>query len=142
MKADIHLFNVGLYSEMESLDQNSRNRLLNKAIHFLFEQCVCYFYLKLFGILSDFCYDYGYIVIDFLSFQQVFFFLSQYDNILMEEAAQILEIETFIPLLLQVRNLGSQKKKESQEFKVIVPALHSWGIGFKWTQLHIFLSFI
>lgn len=26
----------------------------------------------------------------------------QYDNILMEEAAQILEIETFIPLLLQV----------------------------------------
>lgn len=32
-----------------------------------------------------------------------FFSLSQYDNILMEEAAQILEIETFIPLLLQVR---------------------------------------
>ena len=28
--------------------------------------------------------------------------LLQYDNILMEEAAQILEIETFIPLLLQV----------------------------------------
>lgn len=28
----------------------------------------------------------------------------KYDNILMEEAAQILEIETFIPLLLQVRN--------------------------------------
>ncbi len=27
----------------------------------------------------------------------------RYDNILMEEAAQILEIETFIPLLLQVR---------------------------------------
>ena len=27
----------------------------------------------------------------------------QYDNVLMEEAAQILEIETFIPLLLQVR---------------------------------------
>ena len=26
----------------------------------------------------------------------------QFDNILMEEAAQILEIETFIPLLLQV----------------------------------------
>lgn len=26
----------------------------------------------------------------------------QYDNVLMEEAAQILEIETFIPLLLQV----------------------------------------
>lgn len=32
-------------------------------------------------------------------------FLSQYDNILMEESAQILEIETFIPLLLQVRLL-------------------------------------
>lgn len=29
-------------------------------------------------------------------------FLFQYDNVLMEEAAQILEIETFIPLLLQV----------------------------------------
>ena len=26
----------------------------------------------------------------------------QYDNVLMEESAQILEIETFIPLLLQV----------------------------------------
>lgn len=31
-------------------------------------------------------------------------FLVQYDNILMEEAAQILEIETFIPLLLQVKS--------------------------------------
>ena len=29
----------------------------------------------------------------------------RYDNILMEEAAQILEVETFIPLLLQVYNL-------------------------------------
>ena len=29
-------------------------------------------------------------------------FVDQFDNILMEEAAQILEIETFIPLLLQV----------------------------------------
>lgn len=29
-------------------------------------------------------------------------FVFQYDNVLMEEAAQILEIETFIPLLLQV----------------------------------------
>jgi hypothetical protein len=29
-------------------------------------------------------------------------FMFQFDNILMEEAAQILEIETFIPLLLQV----------------------------------------
>ena len=26
----------------------------------------------------------------------------QYDNVLMEESAQILEIETFIPLVLQV----------------------------------------
>lgn len=32
-----------------------------------------------------------------------FVFSHQYDNILMEESAQILEIETFIPLLLQVR---------------------------------------
>ena len=30
------------------------------------------------------------------------FCLLQFDNIMMEEAAQILEIETFIPLLLQV----------------------------------------
>lgn len=30
----------------------------------------------------------------------------QFDNILMEEAAQILEIETFIPLLLQVYEPG------------------------------------
>jgi len=29
----------------------------------------------------------------------------QFDNIMMEEAAQILEIETFIPLLLQVGGL-------------------------------------
>lgn len=29
----------------------------------------------------------------------------QYDNLLMEEAAQILEIETFIPMLLQVSNV-------------------------------------
>ena len=29
-------------------------------------------------------------------------FLLQFDNIMMEESAQILEIETFIPLLLQV----------------------------------------
>lgn len=31
----------------------------------------------------------------------------QYDNILMEETAQILEIETFIPLLLQVQKVSS-----------------------------------
>ena len=30
------------------------------------------------------------------------YFFFQFDNIMMEEAAQILEIETFIPLLLQV----------------------------------------
>ena len=29
-------------------------------------------------------------------------YIVQYDNVLMEEAAQILEIETFIPLMLQV----------------------------------------
>lgn len=27
----------------------------------------------------------------------------QYDNLLMEEAGQILEVETFIPMVLQVR---------------------------------------
>lgn len=31
--------------------------------------------------------------------------LLQYDNVLMEEAAQILEVETFIPLMLQVFDL-------------------------------------
>ena len=30
----------------------------------------------------------------------------KYDNLIMEEAAQILEIETFIPMLLQVRVEG------------------------------------
>lgn len=35
----------------------------------------------------------------------------QYDNILMEEAAQILEIETFIPLLLQKPDLGHNRLK-------------------------------
>ncbi|OTF73724.1 intron-binding protein aquarius-like protein [Euroglyphus maynei] len=35
----------------------------------------------------------------------------QYDNILMEESAQILEIETFIPLLLQNPNLGHNRLK-------------------------------
>ncbi|UXI21280.1 cAMP-dependent protein kinase inhibitor beta-like [Sarcoptes scabiei] len=35
----------------------------------------------------------------------------QYDNILMEEAAQILEIETFIPLLLQNPDLGHNRLK-------------------------------
>ena len=29
-------------------------------------------------------------------------YLLQYDNVLMEESAQILEVETFIPLMLQV----------------------------------------
>ena len=33
----------------------------------------------------------------------------KYDNILMEEAAQILEIETFIPLLLQNPNLAQYR---------------------------------
>lgn len=45
-----------------------------------------------------------------------FFSVFQYDNILMEEAAQILEIETFIPLLLQVRNRSEAKKVEFEEF--------------------------
>ena len=31
----------------------------------------------------------------------------KYDNLLLEEAAQILEIETFLPMLLQVRGLTS-----------------------------------
>ena len=37
--------------------------------------------------------------------------LFQYDNILMEESAQILEIETFIPLLLQNPDHGSNRLK-------------------------------
>lgn len=51
-------------------------------------------------------------LVDLLTVFLTSFLLSQYDNILMEEAAQILEIETFIPLLLQVRNLRAEKKKE------------------------------
>ena len=31
-------------------------------------------------------------------------YIMQYDNVLMEESAQILEIETFIPLMLQVNS--------------------------------------
>lgn len=42
-------------------------------------------------------------------FHKLSFSISQYDNILMEEAAQILEIETFIPLLLQVRYRSETK---------------------------------
>lgn len=33
----------------------------------------------------------------------------RYDNILMEEAAQILEVETFMPLLLQVKRKMKRK---------------------------------
>ena len=39
------------------------------------------------------------------------FVFDQYDNILMEEAAQILEIETFIPLLLQTSQDGFNRLK-------------------------------
>ena len=35
----------------------------------------------------------------------------KYDNIIMEEAAQILEIETFIPLLLQTPQDGHNRLK-------------------------------
>lgn len=35
----------------------------------------------------------------------------QYDNVLMEEAAQILEIETFIPLMLQKPQDGHNRLK-------------------------------
>ncbi len=36
---------------------------------------------------------------------------SQYDNVLMEEAAQILEVETFIPLMLQNPQDGHNRLK-------------------------------
>ena len=36
---------------------------------------------------------------------------SQYDNVLMEEAAQILEVETFIPLMLQQPQDGHSRLK-------------------------------
>lgn len=50
-----------------------------------------------------------YILIYLFSFIIVYF---KYDNILMEEAAQILEIETFIPLLLQTAdNQGRNRLK-------------------------------
>ena len=36
-----------------------------------------------------------------VSYASKSFYSLQYDNVLMEEAAQILEVETFIPLMLQ-----------------------------------------
>lgn len=36
---------------------------------------------------------------------------TQYDNVLMEEAAQILEVETFIPLMLQNPQDGHNRLK-------------------------------
>ena len=41
-----------------------------------------------------------------------------YDNILMEEAAQILEVETFIPLLLQDPHDGRSRLKR---FALLIP---------------------
>lgn len=67
---------------------------------------ICMLFLsELFERFGDAYYSHGGSCLGFkLSVSQAFFFsISQYDNILMEEAAQILEIETFIPLLLQVR---------------------------------------
>ena len=45
----------------------------------------------------------------------------QYDNILMEESAQILEIETFIPLLLQVRCISVRLASLMPAYSVHVP---------------------
>jgi len=39
------------------------------------------------------------------------FFVLQYDNVVMEEAAQILEVETFIPLMLQNTEDGVSRLK-------------------------------
>lgn len=55
-----------------------------------------------------------------------FFSISQYDNILMEEAAQILEIETFIPLLLQVRS-GDLRQRKKDSGGQCQKATQFWG---------------
>lgn len=49
----------------------------------------------------------------------------QYDNILMEEAAQILEIETFIPLLLQVKSTSEMRVESPSR-----PSLSAVGFQF------------
>lgn len=51
------------------------------------------------------CYLILLIVLSYGLLHTFFYLLFQFDNILMEESAQILEIETFIPLLLQVREI-------------------------------------
>ena len=43
----------------------------------------------------------------------------KYDNLLMEESAQILEIETFIPMLLQVSCL---EKSDSESVEALTPS--------------------
>ena len=48
----------------------------------------------------------------------------KYDNLLLEEAAQILEIETFLPMLLQVRDTATLVIKQ-----VIALAATSCGLA-------------
>lgn len=69
----------------------------------------------------------------FLFWIHAFWFEFQFDNILMEESAQILEIETFIPLLLQV----------FYEFDMLVTMILSnlwaliWHFGLEWRDCWI-----
>ena len=46
----------------------------------------------------------------------------KFDNLLMEESAQILEIETFIPMLLQASTLAALICKPSSGIPVLVDA--------------------
>lgn len=57
-----------------------------------------------------------------MSYYLYFIFDSvRYDNLLMEEAAQILEIETFIPMLLQ----NTEEKEGSRLKRVILIGDHN-----------------
>ncbi len=50
----------------------------------------------------------------------------KFDNLLMEESAQILEIETFIPMLLQVHSLISSSIKTSFLFTLELTFSEAW----------------
>ena len=54
----------------------------------------------------------------------------QYDNVLMEEAAQILEVETFVPLMLQNPQDGHNRLKRV----IMIGDHHQVGQGKPWGE--------
>lgn len=57
----------------------------------------------------------------------------KFDNLLMEESAQILEIETFIPMLLQVGSASSLQAQQSEAQSAGYAACH--------VHMYCFLTF-